>query len=491
MSSDYSHNIGRKINRGLAWLGLGSTVVGVLDALSLFFILRYWVGVEDFGVATLAVTLFPIIDVITEMGLTAAIIQRDDHSPGKLSTLFWLNAIVSAAAFAVVLGLAPLLGALQDSKVVGYLLIAYGSKLLFQNVYFMPIALMRRELRFKELQLIRVVANFGEFAVKVSTAALGFGVWCFVFGPLTRVFLTGVGAQICYPWWPRFVFRLGEVRAYVIFGMKNVASEVLFFFYTNIDYQVVGYFFGKSATGLYRAGHALVAEPLRFLREPLVQVALSGFSRLKLEPEALKHQFFTLTRLTLALMLPLVAVFFVAAEEILEVLLPDYQAASPVVRIFCFVGLVRVVGFIMEPYLDGLGYAGRRLVAVTFATLFLPLVYVAFAALGGSAFGYTSVALAWAAGFPVVLGLILWMVSAVGGFTIGEYLRRTVGVCACAVVAVGVGMGAKALIPDGGLGLRLLVGAGLTIAVQLALMVRFLEFSPRDILKALRAPQAA
>ena len=85
-----------------------------------------------------------------------------------------------------------------------------GGKLIFQNVYFMPSALMKRELRFRELSIIRIVANLVEFAAKVGFAAAGFGIWCFVFGPLGRVLVTGIGAQICHPWRPKAVLKLRE-----------------------------------------------------------------------------------------------------------------------------------------------------------------------------------------------------------------------------------------------------------------------------------------
>ena len=46
----------------------------------------------------------------------------------------------------------------------------HSTKLLWQNVYFIPSALMRRQLRFKELSIIRILANTAEFVGKVGSA---------------------------------------------------------------------------------------------------------------------------------------------------------------------------------------------------------------------------------------------------------------------------------------------------------------------------------
>ena len=141
---------------------------------------------------------------------------------------------------ALVIG--PSLSSLQGSDMVGLLLTAYGTKLIWQNVYFMPQALMRRELRFKELSVIRMLANIAEFVGKVGGAAIGLGVWCFVVGPLMRVFVTGVGTQICHPWRPKLVLKVREAMSWAAFGFKTSAHQILFQVYTNLDYQVVGYF---------------------------------------------------------------------------------------------------------------------------------------------------------------------------------------------------------------------------------------------------------
>ena len=98
---------------------------------------------------------------------------------------------------------APLVATVYGHAIIGWMLIVYGTKLLLQNVYFIPVAMMKRELRFKELSVIRIIANLAEFVGKIGFAAAGFGIWCFVLGPLCRVLVTGIGAQIRHPWRPQ------------------------------------------------------------------------------------------------------------------------------------------------------------------------------------------------------------------------------------------------------------------------------------------------
>jgi len=272
--SDSAHALQHKtkISRGLAWIGLASTLVGFMDIAAQVIILHLFITAEEYGIAALAVTLFPLLDQATDMGLSSAVIQRDDHSPEKIDTVFWLNVIMSAFLFIVLAIGAPLYARFQGYPVVGSMLIVYGGKLVFQNAYFIPAAMMKRELRFKELSVIRVIANVAEFLGKVGFAAAGLSVWCFVLGALLRVLITGIGVQICHPWRPGLHFRPREAWAYARFGISTSASQIVYYLYTNADYPVVAKLFGATALGLYRASYELVLELVRTVATVFTEV---------------------------------------------------------------------------------------------------------------------------------------------------------------------------------------------------------------------------
>ena len=116
---------------------------------------------------------------------------------------------------------------LRSSRLAGWLLVAYGSKLVFQNAYTVPWALMRRELRFKELSIIRVIANLVEAVVKVGFAWGGMPIWCFILGPIARNLVTGVGVLVCHPWRPRLICDVRGAREHVGFALRR--AHIVFF----------------------------------------------------------------------------------------------------------------------------------------------------------------------------------------------------------------------------------------------------------------------
>src|SRR4029078_9138927 len=182
---------------------------------------------------------YTLLDTAADFGVTSALIQRDDHTPERVSTGFWFNLLVSSGLFVLLLVLGPLYGYVQRNRVLGWLLVAYGGKLVFQNVYAIPFALLRKEMRFGDIAKARMAAHLAESAGRIAFAALGATVWFWTLPWLARGFVFAVILKIRHPFVPRLVFRPREVFDYVRFGLRTAASQILFRLYTSVDQPIV------------------------------------------------------------------------------------------------------------------------------------------------------------------------------------------------------------------------------------------------------------
>lgn len=482
-----------RVNRGLAWTGFGSSLVSVLDLVTYFVLLSFWISTEQLGVAQLAVSLFPLLDLMTDLGLTAAVIQREDHTEAKVSTIFWLNLLMSLA-LAVFMGLAlgPFLTWAHDEPVLTGLMAAYAGKLVWQNVYFIPHALMRRQLRFKELAVLRMVANVAELAGKIGFAAAGFGVWCFVLGPLCRVLVTGVGIQILHPWRPRMVLHVRDALDWTAYGIKTSASKILFHLYSTADYQVVGHFFGGAATGLYTIASRVVLQPAMVISEVVMSVAFPVFSRLKQQRQALVDQLVAFTRMNLVVMLAFIGIMLVSTDEIFGVLdrfndgADDWSRAAPAARILCIVAVLRALSFIIPPLLDGINRPLMTLRYMVIASIVLPLLFLVSAVALGPALGFESVALAWAVGYPIAFAALLYMVLDVLELRARDFARRIGGVVLCAAAAILASYAvhlAGAGLPAG---LRFAASTAVMLVGFAALLARYQKITIGSVARSLR-----
>lgn len=474
----------KTIARGIAWVGLAASLVAVLDLVALALILRFWVSAKEFGDISVVVTSFAALQLLGELGLPAAVVQRDDASEDRLSTVFWLGIAAGIALYGVVWAAAPLIAHAYGEPVVGTLFRVYGLVLLVRPFYTTHQALLRRRLQFQELSALRMTANSLEFAAKLGSAIAGAGVWCFALGPFARELFYAIAIPVRARWRPRRVCRPRLARSDFGFGMRSTGGELLFHVYSNLDYQIVAATFGTAAVGIYRAAKELVLEPVRFVSNVVTVVAFPTFARLRGDRAAVIEQYVAFTRQNLVAVLGLLSVVVVAAEDVLAVMLgPQYTAAAHAARILAIVGVFRALSHLGPPLLDGLGRPDLSLRYHVTATVVLSALFVVFAAAGDS---FDAVAVAWAVGYPIAFVVLSWMVF--GQLRIGPiaYLRRVGRIAVWIAAAAAAGFAVHRALGGASTGVRLAGSAAAMIALGMWLLAAYEGFSPRAIIRSLR-----
>lgn len=481
-----------RVNRSLAWVAGATAAMGALDVAVKALILALWVSPEDYGVATLALAAIPIIDLATEIGLPGALVQQGDHTPARMSTVFWLNLALSLVIVAAIFfALAPALAARYQAPIVGWMLQAHCVKLLLQNLYMVPGAQMLRALRFREFSLIRFLSSFAENVALLLVAPV-FGLWCFIAGGLARTVMMTAGVQWFQPWRPRLLFDWQATRSAVMFGLKTSLSRILFFVYTGLDFYVVGEFFGRQALGLYKAASDLALDPARQISTVVVSVAFPAFSRARERPSALAEQFVRLSRLSFIIVSGFLVVVVPAAPDLLLLLDERWTAAAPALRILAIAALLRALSAVVPPLLDGIGRPSQTLAYMAVAAVTMPLWFVVAAIWLGDQVGYLAVAWAWVLGYPVAFAVLLRFALKQLQLGAGRYLGALLRLALWTGLAIAAGFGTRAL-ALGAVGsplLRAAVTGVSAAAVFLALLVALEGITPRSIGDSLKSPPA-
>ncbi|HEY0481925.1 MAG TPA: oligosaccharide flippase family protein [Kofleriaceae bacterium] len=482
-----------RINRGVAWAAAAQAVIAVADLVSQIVVVALFVSSEDLGLAAGAIAFYTLLDTAADFGVTSALIQRDDHTPEAVSTVFWFNVMVSTGLFVLLLVLGPLYGRFQGRPVVGSLLIGYGGKLVFQNVYAIPFAMLRRELRYADIAKARIAAHLCESAGRVAFAALGYTVWCWTLAALTRGLVFGVIMQVRHRFVPQLVFRPREILPYIRFGLRTAASQVLYQLYTNLDYAVVLRVFGERANGIYTLAYFIVLEPVKTIANVVIDVAFPAFARLRADPAGMVKQLLQLTRLNLMVVLPFVGLILLVIPEFLRLFYSggkwttgELALCADAARILCVVGVLRGLGLLGPPLLDGIGRPELTLRYMVSATLVVPAMFVVGALVLGDRLGFLSVAVAWAAGYPLAFAVLAYLVVRSIELPVGPYLRAAGGIFGCCVGGALAGL-AMSLALAGATDAVRMVAVGITsLAVTLGLLATWQKITPRSIASALR-----
>jgi PST family polysaccharide transporter len=345
---------------------------------------------------------------------------------------------------------------------------------------------------FKELSIIRVCGNLAEFTLKVGSAAAGFGVWCFLIGRIARFAVVGIGVQIVHPWRPRLIFRYRQTIAWVRYGLKQSASQLVYQFYSNADYQMVGYFFGAELLGLYGAAYELVIKPCQQIGESVQGVAFPTYARLKSRSNELVEQYLSFTRLTMIAMLALLAAVAAAPAEMLTIFFGEkFAPAATAAQAFCVLGLLRAMSVPIQPLLDGVGRPGLNLTYNVIAGVTLPSLFALSATLFGDEASYMAVVWAWVVGEPIGFAILQYMARRSIDLSFARYARRIGPILTIAAAAAAMGAAAHWTTAGLSLGSRLTFVLISVVTVFLFLLVYWQGITPRFLKNALSAKPAS
>ncbi len=490
--------LGKRVAQGVAWAGGAQAIIAVADLISFLLVTVYWVSTSDLGVVGAVIPFYTALDYIADLGVSSALIQHDDHTPERVSTVFWFNVLISGGLFLLLLGIGPLYAWIQGNPVFAWLLIGYGAKLLIQNIYAIPFALLRKELRFAEVAKARVVAHVAESGSRILYAYFGLGIWSFTLAAITRAFVFGVAVQLRHPFIPKLIFRPREVVSYIKFGARTAASNVLYQVYTSLDTPIIYHYFGAEASGIYTLADTFILEPVKTIANVVIDVAFPTFAKLRADRRAVANQLIVFTRLNLLAVLPYTVLIFLIAPEVLNLFWLGHgsgevkwtprtvELCTDAVRLLCVMGFFRSLGFLGPPLLDGMGRPDLTLRYMIVATFAVPGSFLLAAKVLGPSLGFLSVAVAWAIGYPIAFAVLAYLVAHTVKLPVKEYLAASWGIIASCAIGLGLGFVVDRALAGAGNSVRLAAIGGTALGSIALLLVFWQKLTPRAIAASMK-----
>ena len=300
----------------------------------------------DFGLIAMCATITGFAAIFKDVGLTAATIQRKSITHAQTSTLFWINAAIGFILMLGVGALAPAVGWFYGEPRLVVVLLAISSSFVFGGLAAQHIAVLRREMRYTELAVIDVGALAVSFGTAIALASAGAGYWALAAQPIVLALGTAVGAWVLCRWLPSLPVRGAGVRSMLAFGSSVTGFNVLNYLSRNMDNVLIGWRLGASPLGIYSRAYGLVLMPIRQINAPVSSVVMTALSRLQDDADAFRVYYLRAIAMLAFVTMPLIALAFATADEIVLILLGDqWTQAADVFRLLApaaFVGAVNV-----------------------------------------------------------------------------------------------------------------------------------------------------
>lgn len=361
--------------QGVAHLA-GAQVICQLLQWAAFFLLARLLTPHEFGTAAAALIVLDLVLVLTDLGLGAALIQRQDLRDEHVQTAFWLNLALGGALAAAILLAASPIARLFGNPALGPLLLALPLAFVAASAGMVPQALIEREMAFHRVARIMAVSQAAYAMGAMSAALAGAGAWSVVVGMaawhLTRLLLLLRASS----WRPKPVFSLPALREISPYGLQLLGASLVDYGTRSLDVALIGSLLGPTALGIYSLAYRLITWPLMRISTVVTKVAFPAFSRLQGDQAALQQAYLGLIRLLAALTFPLLAGLSALAPEVIPWLFgQEWRAAVVPTQALCVVGMIKAVSTTDGTILYSIRRAGLE-VALNVSSAFLLVGYL-------------------------------------------------------------------------------------------------------------------
>jgi PST family polysaccharide transporter len=392
----------------------------------------------DFGLIGMTQLVVTFLTYFQDLGLGDAVVHfNEDES--SLPTCHTVTALMGALLTAILIAAAPLVALFFREPRLTPILRVLSVSLLLAGLQSVPRSLMIKTFRFRELTLRDLVSTTVGGTTGVIMAFLGYGVWSLVANlVLWNLLQTGL---VLYMMPPRYTLHIRKdvMRRVLNYGLPLTSSVLLFQFYDNADFLIVGRIMGKTALGLYGLAFKLAVLANEKVGVVVNQVAFPSFAAMQDDRERARGHWFAVSRTVHLLVFPILAAMFVNCEDIILLLGKKWLPAVVPLRYLCAVGALRsqvsVVGRIFSAF-------GRTKLQFHFAIANLLVMPAAFW-VGCKLGGINGVGMAWCLAYPALWMYTLVQVRGVVPFSFRAYFLNlklpalTAAGCALVMVAAG------------------------------------------------------
>jgi O-antigen/teichoic acid export membrane protein len=316
----------------------------------------------DFGVLGMALAFSALANGFVNCGFSSAIVQKKAVSRKELSSVFHLN-----VAMGVILGglfylSSDLIGLYYNNKLVGDIAKVLSASFIINAFGLVSLALLEKELKFKERTYIALISGTLSGVVGLSLAFSGFGVWSLVLQSIINELLRSVLAIYYARFIPTRTFRFRHLRKLWGFGFNLFLSGLLNSIFFRIDYLVIGKFFPAATLGLFYRAKSFRTLVLRYTSESIGKVLFPTFSQKQTDiPWVRRNSEKALFYGAMAALFLIGGLYAVSDELFIVLFTKKWAGAVPYFKVLMFGALAFPLTGILGNVLNGMGHSRKFL----------------------------------------------------------------------------------------------------------------------------------
>jgi O-antigen/teichoic acid export membrane protein len=331
---------------GVKWTTVSSISNAGIHILQLMILARYLTP-HDFGISAILIVVIGFSQTFVDFGLSKSIIYKSDVSSEQLSTLYWLNILLSLIVYVFIFFLSPIIADFYNEKSLDKLIILISISFVFQSFGQQYRTLFQKELKFDILAKIDIFSMLLAFILSVLLAINQYGIYAIVYS----VILMSLMKSILLVYFglsfhkPSLRFNLSEVKEFIVFGSYSVGSGLAGTIMAEMDTILIGKLLGTETLGLYNIIKDLILKPAQLINPIIIKTAFPTMSKYNNDINKVKTIFLKLINYVSSINFPIYIASFILAPEIITIFLGEkWLSGVTIFQILSIWALIRSRG---------------------------------------------------------------------------------------------------------------------------------------------------
>ncbi|MFH1063134.1 MAG: MOP flippase family protein [Candidatus Omnitrophota bacterium] len=341
-------NLREKTIQSLGW-SFGARVFRQISQFVVLAILARLLSPDDFGLIGMVAVFAGFAFIFADLGITAAIIQKQDLAEKHYSSAFWINIAAGICLVLIFISCARLIADFYHQQVLKDIIRILSLNFLFSSFSIVHLAIFKREMNFKAITIAESIAVVISGIIGIYLAFAGYGVWSLVVQLLSCTFVNTCFLWIFSGWRPRLLFEMAAIKEIFNFSANVTGAWIVKYLSETVDYLLVGKFLGAGALGFYTLAYKIMIYPLQHIVYVMGGVMFPAFSRIHDDLKKVRDNYLKIIKLVSLVIFPLIMGLFVVAPEFIRIVFGEqWEPVVPVLRILCFCGIFQSFGTAVE-----------------------------------------------------------------------------------------------------------------------------------------------
>ena len=372
-----------KVKSATKWSLFSEILAKVIAPLTTIVLARL-LSQEVFGIVASLTAITSLADMLADAGFNAYIVQHqfqdDKEKKAVFNICFWSNLSIATLLFLAIIFNNHFFSRLVGAEGYGNVLMIAALVIPMVSISSIEMAIMKRELNFKSLGIIKIISKFIPFVMTIPLALFGLGYWSLIIGSLVGEFVGVVLSVYLGRFIPTFTYEAAYLKNILSFSVWAYLESILEWLISNIAILTLATIYGIAALGVFKVGINLITQITTSVYSLYANVYKSALSREQYNQEGFRNIFLTFQKYSSMLSIPLGVGAFMYKDLVTELLLgKEWHEASIIIGLYGLMATFSIAfGNFYSDAIRAKGYP-KKLVEVDFVYLALIIGLLAIA----------------------------------------------------------------------------------------------------------------